>query len=92
MDAAPDLALTQDELLTELDSDARWFRPRPFAVYGIRKSDGSPFLGWGLDLPEPQSAIFYRPEANVLWRSTSANGVLRHHEIFSTARLIWLND
>ncbi|HWC82125.1 MAG TPA: hypothetical protein VG756_19410 [Pseudonocardiaceae bacterium] len=92
MHTASDLAHTTDELLADLDSDARWFRPRPFAVYGIRTQDGSPFLGWGIDLPEPRSALFYRPDGNVVWRSSDASNVLRFHEKTGITRLIWLDD
>jgi hypothetical protein len=81
-----------EQIMTDLDSDAHWFRPRPFAVFGVRTVDGSPFLGWGIELPEPRATVFYRPDAKLLWRGSSAEGILSHHELFGTARLVWLDD
>lgn len=79
-----------DKMMCELASDATYFRPRLFALYGISHRDGNGFLGWGMEFADG-GAIFHDPHHSTTWRSDSAEQVLRTHQRINDARLDWLD-
>jgi hypothetical protein len=85
-------AMTQDDLIQELDVQARTFRPRLFAVYGCHGTGLSPFLGWGMEFTEENQALFYAPDNREVWQSSSAAQVLATHTRLGDARLTWLDQ
>ena len=78
------------ELLASLAEDASYLRPDLFAIYGI-DSLGNPFLGWGIQLCEDKT-VYYDPKAAITHLSTSADQVLRIHQIAGEAHLCWLEN
>lgn len=81
---------TKRELLERLAEDASYFRPELFAVYGVDRG-GQPFLGWGMQWGDTE-AVYYQPDRNSTWLSTSAEHVLRGQQRIGEAHLKWLND
>jgi hypothetical protein len=66
-------------------------RPRLFAVHGCYRGGLTPFLGWGMEFPDEENALFYEPDSRQIWQSSSAERVLATHQRIGTARLTWLD-
>lgn len=85
--------MTEEQVLGWLDRGATRFKPRMFAVYGVSRLTGNPFLGWGIDFGEDEGgALYIDPEDGGTVQGASAEGVLGLHRHLGEARLKWLDD
>jgi hypothetical protein len=84
-------SVTDTDLMRELRAQASMLRPRLFAVYGCHRTALHPFLGWGMQFTDEQQALFYAPDRNEVWQSSSAEQVLATHRRLGDARLTWLD-
>ena len=96
---------TSPELEPELDDDEAYrrermemlaevavvCRPRLFAVHGLYDSDGRDILGWGLEFPDDNRAIFTDPTGCSAHHSNTAGQVLRKMSVIGDVRLTWLD-
>jgi hypothetical protein len=79
------------EVMAELADEARAFKPRLFAVYGVLRGGGEEtFIGWGIEFDEPRKAFMWSPEE--MWHSDSAAQIVQTHQTIAETRLIWLDD
>ncbi|HWE89246.1 MAG TPA: hypothetical protein VG317_07260 [Pseudonocardiaceae bacterium] len=82
--------------LAELAEDAEYFRPRLFAIYGVRRQQkiddqpARPFLGWGIDFRDELGARFWGPGGSA-HHSESAEQVLMFYRRLGEAHLRWLD-
>jgi hypothetical protein len=83
--------MTGADLIQELRVQATTLQPRLFAVYGCYHAALSPFLGWGMEFTDGNQALFYAPDSNEVWQSSSAEQVLATHRRLGDARLTWLD-
>lgn len=95
MSTAPEVQDNHDrqlwiELLTEA---AVLCRPRMFAIHGVRHGDDhQPVLGWGLEFPDGDGAIFTDPVDRSVHQADTAERVLRVLSVIGDVRLTWLDD
>jgi len=82
---------TADDLLAELDQDARDCKPRLFALYGVRHRDQEEtFLAWGMQFDHSDQALMWGETGT--WRSDSAEKLLKTHTMLGESRLVWLDE
>ncbi|HWE90554.1 MAG TPA: hypothetical protein VG317_13920 [Pseudonocardiaceae bacterium] len=82
--------------MAELASDAEYFQPRLFAIYGVRRGINAvcpeqPFLGWGIDLGDGEGAFFWDQTGRSAHHSDSAEQVLDIYRRVGEAELKWLD-
>jgi hypothetical protein len=77
--------------LAALAEDAEYFQPRLFAVYGVQRRSGAPFLGWGLALTGDGGAVFVQPGGGGTHSSDSAERLLTTYRRIGEAHLLWLD-
>ncbi len=76
------------DLLTDLEYEARTYRPTLFALYGVGKhADEEGFVAWGLEFEEPRTAVLWT-EGGGTWVSDNADSLLARHRMLGEARLI----
>jgi hypothetical protein len=68
-------------------------RPRLFAIHGLyNNADHGDILGWGMEFPDGEGAIFTDPMDRAVHQSDTAERVLRVMSIVGDVRLTWLDD
>ncbi|HEX3649562.1 MAG TPA: hypothetical protein VHV49_14145 [Pseudonocardiaceae bacterium] len=83
------------KLIAAIAEDASYLRPNLFAVYGVFHEipgirPAMPFLGWGMDLGEPDGTLFWDPHHNTTHRAETADRILTIHRRTGEAHLTWL--
>jgi hypothetical protein len=66
-------------------------RPRLFAIHGLRHSTHGGILGWGMEFPDDNRAIFIDPAEHSVHHSNNAEQVLELLSIVGDVRLTWLD-
>lgn len=68
-------------------------RPRLFAIHGLykRPKDGT-ILGWGMQFPDGQGAVYTDPETRTTHSASTAENVLLHLRVVGDVELTWLNN
>ena len=91
--------LPKADVVDILGSQAEFFRPRRFAIYGIHKEvpgvlPEQPFLGWGIEVDPDngyEGAVFFDPCNRDAQHASSADAVLQSVRRLGEAHLVWLD-
>lgn len=66
-------------------------QPRLFAIHGLyKRREQGPILGWGMQFPDGQGAIYTDPETRTTHNASTAENVLLHLRIVGEVELTWL--
>ena len=82
------------DVMADLASDARTYKPRLFTLYGMYKPnlDNQEFLGWGMHFEELGKTLFYEPAGGATHTADSAEQLIIFHQMFAAdVRLEWLD-
>jgi hypothetical protein len=67
-------------------------QPRLFAIHGLYKREPGTILGWGMQFPDGQGAVYTDPETRTTHSASTAENVLLHLRVVGDVELTWLND
>lgn len=66
-------------------------QPRLFAIHGLyKRREQGPILGWGMEFPDGQGAVYTDPTTRATHNGSTAQNVLLHLRIVGEVELIWL--
>jgi hypothetical protein len=79
--------------LAVLAARATHYRPRLFAVHGLRNSaEDRPILGWGMEFERANQALFYLPAGCVTHHTTSAEAIATRYSRLGDMHLTWFDS
>lgn len=83
----------QREMMSALADAAVLYQPRLFAIHGLyRRREHGHILGWGMQFPDRQGALYTDPTTRSTHRATDADGVFRTMQMIGDVRLTWLTE
>jgi hypothetical protein len=65
-------------------------RPRLFAIHGLHEPGA--ILGWGMQFPDGQGAVYTDPETRTTHSASTAENVLLHLRVVGDVELTWLTS
>ena len=68
-------------------------QPRLFAIHGLyKRPETGTILGWGMQFPDGQGAVYTDPETRTTHSASTAENVLLHLRVVGDVQLTWLNN
>jgi hypothetical protein len=68
-------------------------RPRLFAIHGLyKRRETGTILGWGMQFPDGQGAVYTDPETRTTHSASTAENVLLHLRVVGDVELTWLTS
>jgi hypothetical protein len=85
---------TKDQDMQSVLADAAVLcQPRLFAIHGLyKRREHGPILGWGMEFPDNQGAVYTDPNTRATHNAQTAAIVLQHLRVIGDVELTWLTD
>jgi hypothetical protein len=81
------------EMKAVLADAAVLYQPRVFAIHGLyKRREHGHILGWGMQFPDGQGALYTDPHNHTTHSATTAERVLHRMRVFGDVELTWLTD